>query len=209
MPLSGDDLNKLVIESGPDAAFIALHGEYRTTVARLIRRSLPGIYCRNPQEHCEGVTQNFWLKVWNDLAKRYEEKTANYVYPAAWLKAIAFNACYEHIKKDIQKSRERGFETGEEFDNSVAESFQFRPGRENSIETDFETREAWECFEKWITQNLSQRDQAVIRLRLLGYSSKETGKHLSLSEANVRKIISRTIWRYKRDTGRSEDGGLK
>lgn len=208
MPLSGDDLNKLVIESGPEPAFVALHDEYGAAIARLIKWILPGIYCRNPQEHCEGVTQNFWLKVWNDLAKHYKEQTANYVNPAAWLKTIAFNACYEHIKKDIHKSREKSFETSDEFDGPAAERLEFRPGRENSIETDFESKEAWEHFEEWTTQNLSQRDQAVIRLRLLGYSSKETARHLSVSEANVRKIISRTIWHYKRNTGRAENGGL-
>lgn len=206
--LTGERLNTLIRENGAAEATARLYEEHNTSFLAAIVSYLDKKGCADPSVHAEDVTSRAYIAVQKDFEK-YEskEKTTDYTSPLGFLIAVGINLSNKHLRRDIKMERlftppstRSGEARDDELDYQKYKNGNidiFREITENSPEANVIKKEIRVFVDNFILQ-FPQIQQAAFNLYFYeGYSHKEIGDLLNISEANSRQHVSRMVRKIK------------
>lgn len=192
MSLNGDDLNRIVLESGPAEAAEIVNREFGPALEKRISSYLRQKHCRNYVDHGPEVVNDMWICVIRDFTRFFDGKKASgYTYPLSWLMTVAVSCCNRHLTFDITRSCEQATETESDLERDSAAHIERARIYTRSVEKEYELKEARAALDAYIRE-LPLKARVVVQLYSDGMPQVQIARFLFLKEENVRQIISRT-----------------
>lgn len=132
----------------------------------------------NDVEVAEDLTADTFIKAWKKI------ETYNFLHPRGWLYAIARNTLTDYWRKKKAIPLDETIEIADE-----------RPSVITLLDKELDAKRTLDAL-----QTLSPDMKSVITLRFLqGYSARQTGEALGISEQNVRVLQFRALKKLRKE----------
>lgn len=209
MSMSGECLNSIIVNSGPEAGYLALWKQSGPYLKGWIPSLLWKLNCSDPPDHVKLVLDDISMKTLIDFRKYYEgKKKAGYTNPHSWLTQIGHHCAVDHSKEDTKYSDVMTyFDSDEVMDNFIYENSEhYRSIAGNPIDDLIYKNEVLKHLGKFFLKNFSSKEQGVMKLWLKEKSHKIVAREFGLTLTYSHSMVSRMTWKLRQEVIRISGG---